>query len=192
MAGSETQESDDGRRSALMAAAQAGDRTAYAALLRECVPLVRSIARARGVPPAAVDDAVQDTLLTIHRARHTYDPRRPFSAWLTVIADRRARDILRRARRHQAREVHAPIHYEQFPDDGARPQDQLGSRQAWQRAVSAMSGLPPRQREAVDLLLLRGQSLTEAAATTRRSKGALKVNLHRALAALRIRLREED
>jgi len=45
--------------------------------------------------------------------------------------------------------------------------------------------LPERQREAVQVLVLEEQSLTEAAAATRRSKGALKVNLHRALKALR-------
>ena len=39
--------------------------------------------------------------------------------------------------------------------------------------------------EAVEALVLEEQSLAEAAAVTRRSKGALKVNLHRALKTLR-------
>src|SRR5262245_46531539 len=97
----------DLRRSAWMAAAQSGDGAAYQALLRDCIPVIKSIARRRGVTPDHVDDVVQDVLLTIHRARQTYDPRRSFTAWLCVIADRRANDLLRRIRRHELRQVHA-------------------------------------------------------------------------------------
>ena len=70
----------DRRRTAWMAAAQAGDRAAYAALLRDCVPVVQAVARRQGVPPSRVDDVVQDVLLTLHRVRHTYDPARPSTA----------------------------------------------------------------------------------------------------------------
>jgi len=41
-------------------------------------------------------------------------------------------------------------------------------------------------------LVIREQSLAEAAAATRRSKGALKVNLHRALKALRGKLERTE
>jgi DNA-directed RNA polymerase specialized sigma24 family protein len=98
----------DLRRSGLMAAAQAGDGAAYQALLRDCIPVIKSVARRRGVAADHVDDVVQDVLLTIHRARQTYDPSRSFTAWLCVIADRRAIDLLRRIRRQDLREVHAP------------------------------------------------------------------------------------
>ena len=42
------------------------------------------------------EDAVQDTLLTLHTLRHTFDPTRPFGPWLATIAARRAIDRLRR------------------------------------------------------------------------------------------------
>jgi hypothetical protein len=61
----------DLRRSAWMAAAQAGDGAAYQALLRDCIPVIQSIARRRGVAADHVDDVVQDVLLTIHRSRQT-------------------------------------------------------------------------------------------------------------------------
>ena len=64
----------DARRSAWMAAAQAGDVTAYQALLRDCIPIIKGVARRRGVSADHADDVVQDALLTIHRARQTYDP----------------------------------------------------------------------------------------------------------------------
>ena len=100
---------DDLRRSAQMASAQAGDRVAYKSLLRECVPLIRSIADRQRVPPDQVDDVVQEVLLTIHRARQTYDPGRSFNGWLRIIAERRAIDLLRRVGRQRAREIHSPL-----------------------------------------------------------------------------------
>jgi hypothetical protein len=72
----------DARRSAWMAAAQAGDQVAYAALLRDCVGVIESVARRQGVPTGRIDDVVQDALLTVHRARQTYDAARSFTAWL--------------------------------------------------------------------------------------------------------------
>jgi RNA polymerase sigma-70 factor (ECF subfamily) len=55
-----------------------------------------------------------------------------------------------------------------------------------------MATLPERQREAVEILVLQDQSLADAAIVTRRSKGALKVNLHRGLKALRGMFAEQD
>ena len=176
---------DDQRRSALMAAAQAGDRTAYETLLRDVVPLIRAVARRQGVRPDQLDDVVQEVLLTIHRARQTYDPSRSFNAWLRVIAERRAIDLLRQSGRRGAREVYAPLAFENFADDGADPERGLHQEDGAGRVDAALASLPPRQREAVQHLVLKEQSLAEASAETRRSKGSLKVNLHRALKALR-------
>jgi DNA-directed RNA polymerase specialized sigma24 family protein len=52
--------------------------------------------------------------------------------------------------------------------------------------------LPPGQREAVEQLGLKERSLAEAAESTGRKTGALKVNLHRALKTLRDRLHGES
>ena len=54
----------------------------------------------------------------------------------------------------------------------------------------AVAALPPGQRQAVELLALQERSLDQASADTGRSKVALKVNLHRAIHALRGRLNE--
>ncbi|MCZ8149589.1 MAG: sigma factor, partial [Roseomonas sp.] len=79
----------DLRWSRMMAAAQAGDARAYGDLLRECLPLLRAICRARLRDETEAEDAVQDTLLTIHRARSSYNASRPFRPWLIAIAERR-------------------------------------------------------------------------------------------------------
>ena len=188
----QTRNADDLRRSAQMAAAQAGDRGAYEALLRDCVPIIKAVAGGQGVPPDRRDDVVQDVLLTIHRARQTYDPARSFTAWLRVIAERRAIDLLRQLRRHGAREFHAPVAFEAYADESADPARGVEQTEASGRVSEALAMLPPRQREAVELLVLKEQSLTEGAAATRSTKGALKVNLHRALKTLREKLERKE
>jgi RNA polymerase sigma factor (sigma-70 family) len=182
---------EDLRRSAWMAAAQAGDQAAYEALLRDCVGVIESVARRKGVSADRIDDVVQDTLLTIHRARQTYDPTRSFTAWLRTIAERRAIDQLRKTGRHAAREVHAPLAYESHPDEPAAGLQPASGAPVGGELGDAVAALPPRQREAVQQLVLQERSLAETAAATGRSKGSLKVNLHRALKNLRARLGQE-
>ncbi len=170
---------------ARMVAAQQGDAAAYQALLRDCVPVVLRVARALGVPADRVDDVVQDTLLTVHRARHTYDPARPFLPWLRAIARRRAIDGLRRHGRQAVREVHDAFAYDSHAAPETQTDQDLDRSSQVQALSEAVRRLPPRQREALEQLGLQERSLEEAAALTGRTKGALKVNLHRALKALR-------
>ena len=182
---------DDARDRALatlMAAAQDGDKAAYARLLRDCEPAIRRAARRAGVIDDRLEDVVQDTLLTLHNARQTYDPARSFTAWLSVIAQRRAVDVLRRTGRTGRREVHAPVAYESEPDaavDGAQALETAGEVRELRAAIADLS---PVQREAVERLAIREQTLAEASADTGRTTGALKVNLHRAIKTLRERL----
>ena len=174
-----------------MAAAQAGDSTAYADLLRACIPLIKRVVRSQGVGPDGLDDVVQETLLSIHQARHTYDPARSFMAWLRMIAQRRAIDALRR-RKFSAREVYAPTAYENHPDDTGDPKItafELGER-AWLSA--AVQSLPVRQREAVNLLVFQSRSLASAAIAAGRSTGALRVSWHRAIRTLQAQFGQQE
>jgi RNA polymerase sigma-70 factor (ECF subfamily) len=178
----------DQRWSGWMAAAQSGDRAAYNRLLREIVVPIQRIARRQGVEGDQVNDVVQEVLSSIHKARHTYDPARSFTAWLTTISQRRAIDCLRRTARHSKRERHAPLAYEAYADPHTQPDR---PRDEADRALilgAAISDLSEGQREAVEHLAIRELSLAETARLTGKSKGALKVNLHRAMKTLRARL----
>lgn len=176
----------DQRRAGWMAAAQAGDARAYEKLLADSVALIRATARRRGVPFDHVDDVVQETLLTVHRVRHTYDPGRSYNAWLSAIASRRAIDALRSHGRRDRRELHDETAVDNHPDaDDASVATE--SEQRARQLRDAIETLPPGQRQAIEQLGLHERSLSEAAALTGRNTGALKVNLHRALKALRER-----
>ena len=166
-----------------MVAAQAGQGMAYERLLREVVPFVRVIVRRHCRLPADVEEMVQETLLTVHRVRHTYDPARPFCPWLAAIAARRAIDGLRRRQRVARFESADSRTLETFETPATNTE--LEAVRSAEEVRELLARLPARQREALEMLKLRELSLAEAAQVSGQSVGALKVNTHRALKALR-------
>jgi len=172
-----------------MSAAQGGDGAAYARLLREVTPFVRALLRRHCSNPQDVEEMLQETLLTVHRVRHTYDPTRPFSPWLGAIAARRGIDGLRRRSRVARHEVGAEQDgYETFADPAANIEPE--AVRASGEIEEMLRRLPPRQRAALEAVKLRELSLVEASAVSGQSVAALKVNTHRALKALRALFRE--
>ena len=176
---------NDLRLAALMQAAQDGDRIAYAGLLRELVPLLQRLMRRRlgFLQPSDREDLVQDILLSLHAARATYDPRRPFTPWLMSIAHHRMVDRARRHTRVWANEVLVDEFADSaFDEVSDLPDSEYGDPEQVRQAVK---GLPAGQRTAIELLKLRELSLKEAANVSGMSVSALKVAAHRAIKALR-------
>jgi RNA polymerase sigma-70 factor, ECF subfamily len=168
---------------ALMRAAQGGDETAYARVLRAMLPTIRASVRYRIYDEAMVDDVIQDTLMTVHRLRHTYDPSLPMRPWLNAIAQARSIDALRKRGRSQRYEVYDDEAVAQVADPrSARATDKLGVDQEVGRLLDL---LPARQRTAVEMIKLREMSLDDAAVESRTSVSALKALLHRAIENLR-------
>jgi RNA polymerase sigma factor (sigma-70 family) len=167
--------------SVLMGRAQQGDREAYRRLLTEITPYLRAMARRGGVPPAEIEDAVQDILLTVDAIRHTFDARRPFGPWIATIAQRRLVEHHRRRRRRREVEAEFEMQQETFADAGTNSIQSVGSRQL-RRAIER---LPPVQQQAIVLLKLQELSLKDAAQSSGASIGSLKVAVHRGLKTLR-------
>ncbi|HYQ93727.1 MAG TPA: sigma-70 family RNA polymerase sigma factor [Burkholderiales bacterium] len=165
-----------------MARAQEGDREAYRRLLEEITPYLRSLAARLIRNRSDVEDAVQDTLLTVHAVRHTYDPMRPFGPWLVAIARRRIIDGLRRRGRAALRETPLEAEHETFAGPEANFHEAASNGRALREALE---GLPPGQRDAIRMLKLEEMSLKEAAAASGMSITALKVATHRGLKRLR-------
>lgn len=169
------------RFGALMSAAQAGDNAAYAELLRHLALVLRRFVGAR-LRSAEAEDVVQDILLSVHAARSTYEPDRPFMPWLIAIARRRLVD-------HQRRTIRAarlPADEYSLLKGGDSAPAQAEAEMAVARAVRDwLPRLPHSQRVAVELLKVRGLSLREAAELSGLSVMALKVAAHRAMKMLR-------
>ena len=169
----------------LMQRAQDGDGRAYGELLRLIAPRLRQAVRRRRrlLQPCDVEDLVQDILLSLHAARATYDPARPFVPWLMAIARNRIADGARRYVRRAANEVLCDPLPETFAGAGANMLiESYGDGEALARA---MADLPPGQRRAIELMKVHELSLKEAAAASGMSVGALKVAVHRGMGALR-------
>lgn len=178
----------DSRWVALMKAAQAGDQVSYATLLREISPFLRRLAR-QGWPKGAaadIEDVVQETLLTLHTIRHTFDPGRPFVPWLLALLQRRIVDGVRKHARTHRREIGMDISDVTFSIEQTNTTYELPADSKVLR--SAISQLPPGQRQAIELVKLQEMSLKQASATTGLSIAALKVATHRGLKALRLML----
>lgn len=184
----ETLEAREARWRAGMSAAQRGDRAAYEKLLHELLPQIRRFVGRRLFDPEGLEDVVQNVFLSLHRARHTYRPERPFTPWLYAIARNAVTDHSRVRGRRLLRErsledgrVAEPVAAREAPPGEARLSPEL---------EEALSGLPPKQREAVVLVQVEGLSVAEAAARAGISVGALKVRAHRGYRLLRARLGE--
>jgi RNA polymerase sigma-70 factor (ECF subfamily) len=185
-AAADERDARDLRWSRMMAAAQAGDARAYGDLLRECLPLLRAICRARLRDETEAEDAVQDTLLTIHRARSSYNASRPFRPWLIAIAERRALDRVRSRGRRVGREVPMDAAGEvASPERGAEAD--LDAQRAAATLRGAVQDLPTSQRTALGLTKIEDLSLAQASRRSGMTAGALKVATHRAMTALRRR-----
>ena len=157
----------------LMALAQQGDPAAYRTVLTECE---RWLARffARRIAPSMVDDLVQETLISLHRKRATYDATRPFLPWLAAIARYRWIDQLRRT--YRADEV-------QLQDDliADVSGEDIASRISLDRLLAL---LPERQERVIRLVKIQGHSIIEAAEISGQSEPLVKVNIHRGLKKL--------
>jgi RNA polymerase sigma factor (sigma-70 family) len=170
------------RWAALMAQTQRGDRAAYALLLKQILPYLRSVASARARTREDVEDIVQDILLTLHAVRGTYDARRPFKPWLLAIARHRTADWLRRRVRIVQRERGFEDGDETFHAAATNGAIEQLTRRDLRRAIA---GLSPGQRAALTFVKLEEMSLKEASQTSGLSVGALKVATHRAILTLR-------
>ncbi len=174
-----------------MRRAQQGDEDAYAELLVLLTAATRSYVRSRVRAPVPwIDDAVQETLVGVHHARHTFDGRRPFAPWFYSIARNRMVDVLRREQRVRRHEIVGDAWPESrgATTNAASPVDIDAVRRA-------LGSLPPRQREVVEAIKLRDESVRDIAARLGMTMTSVKVTAHRGYRTLRrllgVDLREE-
>ncbi len=169
-----------------MVSAQAGDESAYRQLLIELSEAIRSFLRSRFGSHGFLDDCVQEALIAVHQARHTYDPKRPFRAWLFAIVRNKAIDFLRRQRTRAT----AYDHYRS--EQEIRSQLATPNGRHDEMAAGRLLGLLPDQhREVLVLTKIIGFSIAETADKLGISQSAVKVRVHRAIRKLRSLLEAE-
>jgi len=157
----------------LMAAAQDGQGGPYRRLLDELRYWLTGF-YARRLPPADVEDAVQDTLIAIHDKRHTYDRERPFKPWLVAVARYKWIDRLRSMTRTRT----------DLLEDDVAVDDHEAAMTSAAVLDQLLGELKPAQQAVIRLVKLQGYSIEEASAYTGQSSSLVKVNIHRGLARM--------
>ena len=164
----------------LMVASQHGDQAAYEALLLGLGHVVTLYVRRRIGATGWVDDVVQDVLLSLHNARHTWNPERPFAPWFYAVLQSRMIDAIRKHKRTATWEE---------PMDAVPPVVWSATAEADTIARSdladAMRRLSPAQRLVIERLKLDEMSVKDVARETGMSESNVKVTAHRGYAALK-------
>jgi len=178
-----TQTADDEQRwSDYMAAAHRGDRRLYERLLSELAPVIERYVRSRFGALTFTEDCVQECLLAIHTARHTYDPARPFRPWFFTIVRNRTIDLLRRSYAGPAIAA---------AESGTPEAVTAGGPHEDVEAARILDQLKPQFRSALTLTKVFGYSLNEAAERAGISESAMKSRVSRAIKAAEDLLNQE-
>lgn len=138
--------------------AVAGDRAALQALFSALFPVVhKHLSFVLGFSPL-VDDAVQESMLHIHRALPGFRGDASLATWALTIASRRATKYVRRERKHQVAELDRAIGDSLYGHDSAALGGEL------RLLVKALGQLTLKKRLAFVLFAILDCSATEAGA----------------------------
>ncbi len=172
-------ESQDDPLSDLMRRAIAGDQKAYADFLRQVTVSLGKFIKRR-VPPSDVDDIVQEILLSIHKARNTYDGLRPVKPWVAAIARYRLMDYMRR---HYADKKDVTSDIADIQDFLAAPVTEDAD---WREMVrEALSYLAEREQNILKLMHIEGFTAKEIGEKLGMNESAVKVAAFRAYRTIR-------
>jgi RNA polymerase sigma-70 factor (ECF subfamily) len=167
---------DEAELADLLRAAIAGDERAYARFLERTAVVVRGFVRRRivqgGVDP---EDVVQETLLAIHLKRHTWMADAPVLPWVYAIARFKMIDAFRR----RGRRIEVDI--DDVAELAAAPQEEQASARDIDRALDTLA---VGQRSVVAAISVDGHSIGETAQRLGMTETAVRVALHRGLAAI--------
>jgi RNA polymerase sigma-70 factor (ECF subfamily) len=171
----------------LVAAAQAGDRKAFDALVQATYPHAYTMAYRLTGNEEDARDVVQDAYLRAYRGLKRFRGDSSFSTWLYRITANCASTQLGKRSRHRHEELDEDA---QLPDERAEidPELRASAESDRERVSAALQALPPRLRAVVVLRDVYDLPHEAIAAELGISEAAAKVRLHRARRKLRERL----
>ena len=163
----------------------AGDAEAFSTLVERYGGRVFNIAMRITNDSDAANDCAQEAFIRAYRALHQYDPTLPFGPWLFRITTNASLNHVQRWHAHET-----PV--EEFPDkaepDEAGPESSALRREELDEVLAAMAELPAHYRAALTLRHMQQLSYQEVADALGIPLGTVKTHLHRARAALKVRL----
>ncbi len=176
----------------VVAAARAGDRDAFRALVERHSRYIFALAHRMTGNAEDAEDVVQETWLKAHRQLSRFEARADFRTWLHRIAVNCSIDLIR-ARRHRE-DAHDPADLEEGPlsERGADAQptpDRLAeSAQIGDRVHAALARLTSLERAAFTLRHVEGMSIDEVGEKLGLKASATKHSVFRAVRKMRAAL----
>lgn len=172
---------------------RSGDAAALRTLIdRHHDPLMRFLSRFVGDRQLA-EDVFQDAFLQVHLSADTFDVSRRFKPWLFTIAANKARDALRKGRRHQALDLSAPVggrgaeggatFMDLMQIDVPPPAAASDDRERDRLVQECVDSLPTHLREILLLAYFQRMSYATVAEALGVPLGTVKSRLHAAVAA---------
>ena len=158
-----------------------GNESAYTLFLQKIAPLLRRFI-GRRVGSADTEDIVQETLISVHKARHTYDGGRPLGPWLYAIAGFRINDYLRRyyaARRDKMSDI------DNFNENLACVTNEGSENELIEEVLAETN---ERERKILTLIHTEGRTTKETGALLQMTESAVKTATHRAIKKIKKRL----
>ena len=170
---------------ALVLAAQAGDRAAFSELVRRREGWLRALLRRLCGHAAEADDLAQEAFLRAWRRLHDLRQPAAFAGWLRRLAVR----VFIDARRLSSVDVDDSATADDIISDKVAPEREAGARIDLERALQALS---PAERLCVTLNLGEGLSHGEIVAAASLPLGTVKSHILRGTNKLRRLLGEPD
>jgi len=134
------------------------------------------------------EDLTQDVFLHIHRAFHTYDPKRELRPWVFTIATNKVRDHWR-SRRHRDTQQESSVERDgeaiSLSVGEHRPDSDLTDEEMGGILRDALDELPEGMRMTVLLRVYEGLSFEAIGRSLDRSEVAVRKRYSRSLEALR-------
>jgi len=168
----------------LVASATEGNAAAFEKLMRRYNQRVFRAARSVVRNDAEAEDVVQETFVRAYRHLASFEGRASIATWLTRIAVHEGYARLRRARLFDADEGASS----RVRSTRAGPEEQVSSRELRAVLVTAIDSLPEGLRTVFVLRDVEGMSTLETSEVLELTPEAVRVRLHRARAALRLRV----
>ncbi|MDX2074631.1 MAG: sigma-70 family RNA polymerase sigma factor [Alphaproteobacteria bacterium] len=172
------QEDKHSELTALFRSGMEGNGAAYNVFLTAIAPLLRRVI-GRRLASADIEDVVQEVLISIHKARHTYDGDRPIMPWILSISRFRINDHLRR---HYAQMRHQTIDIGEIEavlcdvTEGGDERESL---------IELLEGVPEKQRKILTMMHMEGHTAKEVGQQLGMNESAVKVAAHRAIKQIR-------
>ncbi len=175
---------DERRWKQLLESASTGNSSDYEILLNEIYSYLKIFCSRYLKSDSQVEDCIQNTLMAIHRSKHTYQTNRPFGPWFFTIVRRKICDQYRLIKK-DSKQLVFDADYEIHP---ATKSDNLDMA----KEIEVLLGrLQPKFREIIELTKLSGLSTREVASKLNISESAVKVRSYRASKVLRSLIEKE-